>query len=379
MKAKRISALLLVVIIAIMSFSVSVSAESPEFEFSSDGKFTVLQISDPQDDMYPAYELDGFIRKAIETVNPDFIVLSGDIVEDSRAGDISDDKIFQEGVYVDGDYEKTLENVKTAVKHVFTPIEEAGIYYTIAQGNNDYKSGISNEDWLEIYASYPHCITVDMSNDEEGKIDSYVEIQKYSSEEIGYGIWALDNGRGFTEGQKEWFKNKDTGNVPSVVFEHIPTDDVGNLFEKCNIWDEGALSGDGGFYRLNKEIASGVNYVTYTAGTTDEFLMWKDKGVKGAFFGHIHTDGFTGTYNGITLGLTYGCQFSKAGPYGVREIVLSEDGSFETNLYVYENGGFSLQEYENYKTYDNKLTEVIAKMLNVIKFIFNQISSWLKF
>ncbi len=379
MKAKRISALLLVVIIAIMSFSVSVSAESPEFEFSSDGKFTVLQISDPQDDMYPAYELDGFIRKAIETVNPDFIVLSGDIVEDSRAGDISDDKIFREGVYVDGDYEKTLENVKTAVKHVFTPIEEAGIYYTIAQGNNDYKSGISNEDWLEIYASYPHCITVDMSNDEEGKIDSYVEIQKYSSEEIGYGIWALDNGRGFTEGQKEWFKNKDTGNVPSVVFEHIPTDDVGNLFEKCNIWDEGALSGDGGFYRLNKEIANGVNYVTYTAGTTDEFLMWKDKGVKGAFFGHIHTDGFTGTYDGITLGLTYGCQFSKAGPYGVREIVLSEDGSFETNLYVYENGGFSLQEYENYKTYDNKLTEVIAKMLNVIKFIFNQISSWLKF
>lgn len=379
MKAKRISALLLVVIIAIMSFSVSVSAESPEFEFSSDGKFTVLQISDPQDDMYPAYELDGFIRKAIETVNPDFIVLSGDIVEDSRAGDISDDKIFREGVYVNGDYEKTLENVKTAVKHVFTPIEEAGIYYTIAQGNNDYKSGISNEDWLEIYASYPHCITVDMSNDEEGKIDSYVEIQKYSSEEIGYGIWALDNGRGFTEGQKEWFKNKDTGNVPSIVFEHIPTDDVGNLFEKCNIWDEGALSGEGGFYRLNKEIANGVNYVTYTAGTTDEFLMWKDKGVKGAFFGHIHTDGFTGTYNGITLGLTYGCQFSKAGPYGVREIVLSEDGSFETNLYVYENGSFSLQEYENYKTYDNKLTEVIAKMLNVIKFIFNQISSWLKF
>ncbi|MBE6782544.1 MAG: hypothetical protein E7536_00860 [Ruminococcaceae bacterium] len=379
MKAKKIMAIVLATIVAMASFSLVSAAESRSFEFGADGKFTILQISDPQDDAYPAHELDDFIRKSIETVQPDFIVLSGDIVEDSRAGDISDDKIFQEGVYVDGDYEKTLANVKTAVKNIFTPIEEAGIYYTIAQGNNDYKSGISNEDWLEIYASYPHCITVDMSNDAEGKIDSYVEIRKHGSDEIGYGIWALDNGRGFTEGQKEWFKNKETGNVPSIVFEHIPTDDVGNLFEKCNIWDEDALLGDDGFYRLNKEIANGVNFTTYSAGTTDEFLMWKDKGVKGAFFGHIHTDGFTGTYDGITLGLTYGCQFSKAGPYGVREIILDEDGTFETNLYVYEDGVFSLQEYTEYKTYDNAVSEFFAKVMNIFIFIGNQIVSWFKF
>lgn len=381
MKIKRISVVLLAVVIAFASFSMAgyAAEEKPEFEFGADGKFTVLQLSDPQDDAYPAHELDSFIRKSIETVKPDFIVLSGDIVEDSRAGDISDDKIFQEGVKVDGDYEKTLENVKAAVKNIFTPMEEAGIYYTIAQGNNDYKSDISNEDWLKIYASYPHCITVDESDDAEGKIDSYVEIKKHNSEEIGYGIWALDNGKGFTEGQKQWFINKETGNVPSIVFEHVPTDDVGNLFEKCNMWDEGALSGDGGFYRLNKEIACGVNYATYDAGTSDQFLAWKDKGVKGAFFGHIHTDGFTGTYDGITLGLTYGCQFSKAGPYGVREIILDEDGSFETNLYVYENGEFSLQEYEDYKTYSNDFEAFFAKVINVFRFIGRQLTALLKF
>ncbi len=380
MKIKKFMVVFIAVLMALASFSVAGFAEEkPEFEFDEDGKFVVLQISDPQDDAYPAHELDDFIRKSIETVKPDFIVISGDVVEDSRAGDISDDKIFQEGVTVDGDYEKTLQNVKDAVENIFAPIEEAGIYYTIAQGNNDYKSGISNEDWLEIYASYPHCITVDMSDDSEGKIDSFVEIKKHDSDETGYILWALDNGRGFTEGQKQWFKNEADSSVPSIVFEHIPTDDVGNLFEKCEIWDEGALSGDGGFYRLNKEIANGVNYVTYSQGTTDEFLMWKENGVKGAFFGHIHTDGFTGTYDGITLGLTYGCQFSKAGPYGVREIILDEDGTFETNLYVYEKGEFSLQEYEDYKTYDNALEEFFSKVLNVFKFIFNQISSWLKF
>ncbi len=380
MKIKKFLAVVIAIVIALASFSVvGFAEEKPAFEFNEDGKFVILQISDPQEDAYPAHELDDFIRKSIETVKPDFIVISGDIVEDTRFGDISDDKIFQEGVTVDGDYEKTLQNVKDAVKFIFTPIEEAGIYYTIAQGNNDYKSGISNEDWLEIYASYPHCVTVDMSDDNEGKIDSFVEIKKHNSDETGYIIWALDNGKDFTEGQKEWFKNEADANIPSIVFEHVPTDDVGNLFEKCEIWDEGALSGDGGFYRLNKEIANGVNYATYSQGTTEEFLMWKDSGVKGAFFGHIHTDGFTGTYDGITLGLTYGCQFSKAGPYGVREIILDEDGSFETNLYVYENGEFSLQEYEDYETYDNALEEFFSKVLNVFKFIFNQISSWLKF
>ena len=63
----------------------------------------------------------------------------------------------------------------------------------------------------------------------------------------------------------------------------------------------------------------------------------------------------------------------------MREIILDEDGTFETNLYVYEKGEFSLQEYEDYKTYDNALEEFFSKVLNVFKFIFNQISSWLKF
>ena len=380
MNIKKLLAVVLVTIIALASFSVvSFAEEESGFEFGSDGKFVILQITDPQDDACPANGLDDFIRKSIETVKPDFVVISGDIVEDSRFGDISDDEIFKEGVKVDGDYEKTLQNVKEAVKNIFTPLEEAGIYYTVAQGNNDYKSGISNEDWLEIYASYPHCVTTDMSNDAEGKIDSYVEIKKHNSDETGYIIWALDNGKGFTEGQKQWFKDTAQAKIPSIVFEHVPTDDVGNLFEKCNMWDEGALSGDGGFYRLNKEIANGINYATYSQGTTDEFLMWKENGVKGAFFGHIHTDGFTGTYDGITLGLTYGCQFSKAGPYGIREIILDEDGSFETNLYLYENGEFSLQEYEPYKTYDNVVEEVFFKFINIFKFVIHQVASWLKF
>lgn len=372
---KKLLSVMLAVIFALSCFACAASAESKSFEFDEDGKFTVLHISDPQDDRYPAPEMRSFITKAIEKSNPDFIVITGDLVEDSRFGDISDEKVFHEGVLVDGDYEKTLENVKIAVDAIFSPIEEAGIYYAVAMGNNDYKSKISNEDWLKIFASYPHCITVDESDDEEGKIDQYVEIKKNNSDESAFGLWLLDNGKGFTDGQKQWFKNKETGSVPSIVFEHIPTDDVGNLYEKCNIWDKGALLGDGGLYRLNPDVASGINYTVSEPGTTtDEFLMWKEKGVVGAFFGHIHTDGFTGTYDGITLGLTYGFQFSKAGPYGMRTLELDEDGSFETDLYLYENGEFSLQTYENTDS-----EGFVDRLLNVLMFLCRQLSAWLKF
>lgn len=372
---KKLLSLVLSVLLALSCFAVASSAQDKDFEFGADGKFTVLHISDPQDDRYPAHGLEDFIVRAIEKSNPDFIVISGDIVEDSRAGDISDDKIFQEGVLVDGDYEKTLENVKIAVENVFAPIEEAGIYYAVTMGNNDYKAGISNEDWLEIFSSYPHCITVDESTDAEGKIDGYVEIKKNNSDESAFGIWLLDNGKGFTDGQREWFKNKETANVPSVVFQHVPSDDIGNLFEKCNAWDKGALLGDGGLYRLSPDAASGINYAVYEpCEPTADFLMWKDKGVTGAFFGHIHTDGYTGTVDGITLGLTYGFQFSKAGPYGMRVLELDENGTFETQLYLYENGEFSAQESES--TDSDSFTD---KLMNILEFLFRQFSAWFKF
>ncbi len=373
---KKVLSVLLVLTVVLASFAFTVSAEGTkkEFSFGEDGKFTVLQISDPQDDHYTAHKLPGFIKKAVQNTNPDLVVISGDLVEDTRAGDIgTDDKNLQEGVLVEGDYEKTLENVKTAIKGIFTPLEEMGVYYTVAQGNNDYKSSITNEDWLKIYSSYPHCIFVDDSDDEEGKIDSYIEIKKYNSDDAGFGLWMLDNGNGFTDGQRKWFKNKETADVPSIVFEHRPIDDVGNLFEKCNIWDKGALLGDGGVYRLQN---GGTNYVVYepTEKPTDDFLMFKDKGVKGVFFGHIHTDGYTGIYEGVTLGLTYGCQFSKAGPYGYRVIELDEDGTFTTELYTYQDGEFTLQ-------VDEKPGEetFLQKVLNFLKFIINQIGSWLKF
>ncbi len=377
---KKIFSVTLVLIFVALSVVCGFAHDS-SFHFDSEGKFTVLQLTDPQDDQYPAHKLGDFITKAVENTDPDLVVITGDLVEDERLGDVgTDDKNLQEGVLVDGDYEKTLENVKTAVAAIFAPLENAGVFYTVTQGNNDYKSGISNEDWLKIYAQYPHCIVTDQSDDPDGKIDSFIEIKKFASNEPAFGLWLLDNGRGFTDGQKNWFKKTNMQNLPSIVFEHIPIDDVGNLFEKCHIWDSGALIGEGGIYRLNPQIAAGTNYVVSTpCETTDEFLMFKEKNVIGAFFGHEHTDGYTGTYDGITMGLTYGCQFAKAGPYGYRVVEISQDGTFTTDLYTYAKDDFSLQTDESNTQPDNFAEKLFNGILNTFKFVFKQFSAWFKF
>ncbi len=354
---------------------------SSQLRFGADGKFTILQITDTQDDSCIADGLVEFIEKSIEATNPDLIVVTGDIVENSRAGDISDAEIFKEGVTVDGDYAATLENTKRAVAQIFAPLEKSGIPYAVTQGNNDYSAGVTNEDWLKIYAEYPGCIAFDMSDDAEGKIDFYLPVLASGSDKPAFGVWMLDNGRGFTEGQLKWFKAYDTQGVPSVVFEHIPVDDMGNLYEECNIWDEGAIIDGTKAYRLKGDIASGhAEGIIEPGASTDEFAAWKHQNVVGAFFGHWHTSGFTGVWDGITLGLTYGCQFSKAGPYGVRTVTLDEvSGTIETEQYEYVNGEFVLQVDEPYAQYDNAFEEAVAGVINFFKNLFNALVYLLKF
>lgn len=383
---KKFISVLICLCFMLQFFVMGINAQSressrQELRFGADGEFTILQITDPQDDRYIAHGLTEFIEKAIALTNPDFIVLTGDIVEDSRAGDFnSDDEKLHEGVLVDGDYATTLENTKAAVAGVFAPLEDSGVPYAITQGNNDYKSGVTNEDWLKIYAEYPGCITYDMCDMLSGKIDYYVPVMSEDGEPK-FGIWLLDNGRGFDENQTKWFNSYEIGEMPSVVFEHVPVDDIGNLFEACKPWDEDALFNGTSVRRLNDKLASGHSESFPKYGvTTEQFTSWKQKGVVGAFFGHWHTGGYTGVWDGITLGVTYGCQFAKSGPYGVRTVTLHEEsGTVTTELYEYADGQFKVQTFEPYKVYDNTADKLLAAISNFFKNILNALECALKF
>ncbi len=369
--------------------------------FGTDGKFTVLQISDPQDDQYPAYDLVKFLELSIEQTQPDLIVFTGDIVEDSRIGDPGvDAQGWREGVTVEDlsgniDYAATLKNVETACATVFAVAEEKNIPFAVSQGNNDYNSGIKNEDWLRIYGGYKNCIVKDESPDAEGRIDFNIEI-KGNDGKTALNIWIMDTKTSaVTSEQIEWYKSESAAlkaanggtSVPAILFQHINTDDIGNLFEKCNFWDEGASIDGTECYRLNQSLASGYSAGFVKPGqTSEQFAAWKECGdVMGAYFGHWHSEGYTGTWDGIELGFTYGCEFAKQGPYGVRVFTFDEEDvrNFNNDLYTYEgsvrtnNARLELQVDEPYKEYDNLFEEAFAAVRNIFTLIKKEISNLL--
>lgn len=380
----------------LLSFGLIANADSDELKFNSDGKFTILNLSDTQDDHYPAYDMVNFVKLAIDETNPDLIVFSGDIVEDNRAGDIgSDDQLLKEGVVVDGDPGQTRENVKIACEAVFGYAEEKGIPFAIAQGNNDYKSGLSIAEWLELYATYENCLNVDESEDADGRIDYNLEIKSSDGSKTAFNVWMMDNGGGsITEEQLAWYKSESAAlkaanggePVPSFLFQHCPVDDMGNLFEECNFWDEGASIGDDGkCYRLNHNLANGYHAgVILPGATTEQFKAWKECGdVLGAYFGHWHTEGYTGTWDGIELGFTYGAEFTKTGPYGIRVFTLYEDDikNYDNVLYTYEgsvksgDARFELQVDEPYTEYDSAIEEFFAAVKNTITLVYREFMS----
>lgn len=394
--------LLCLVLAAAMLFCVPVSAgAAPEaLAFGDDGKFVILHISDPQDDRYAAYDLTNFVALAIKETKPDLVVLSGDIVEDSRAGDAGvDAEGGREGVTIKNngelDYAATLENVKIACDNVFSIINDAKIPFAVTQGNNDYQSGVTNEDWLKIYSSYEYCLTFDESTDSTGRIDYNLEILG-SDGEAAFNLWLMDTARDNVNAEQiAWYEAESSSlaeanggkPLPSLLFQHIPVGDMGNLFEECKLWDEGAVSENGKFYRLNHELANGYHASAMIPGeTTEQFKSWKKQGdILGAYFGHWHTEGYTGVWDGIELGFTYGCEFAKPGPYGYRLFTIDENDveNYENVLYTYEgsvkknNARFELQVDTEYEVYDNIFEQIFGAIRNLFALLSKEIKSML--
>lgn len=385
---KTISVLLTVILMLAVTVPCFAQEYENGFSFREDGTFTILHLTDSQDDHHPAWDMLNLVKRSIEEADPDLIVFTGDIVEDSRIGDVGiDSEPGREGVLIEnirGDivYDKTRSNVEKAVEALFSVLEASGVPYVICQGNNDYKCGLSNADWLEIYAQYPNCIVADQSDDADGRIDRSIFINGADGRPA-FNIWCMDSGRGGVNAdQIEWYKNRsaqitaENGGepVPALLFQHIFVDDIGNLFEPCESWDDGAQALGAKFYRLNRDIAKGNNFFAYEPGKTSaEFTAWKECGdVIGAFFGHQHFEGFSGVWNGIELGFTYGCEMAKMGPYGYRVFTLREGDvkNYDNEQFVYTGkvklgtDKISPLREDVYPEYDNSFVELLAKMKN---------------
>lgn len=389
MKNKLISlclCLLLVLTVSpLLCFAADEPAAAPALKFGEDGKFTILHLTDTQDDQYPAHELKPFLKKAIEQAQPDLIIFTGDLVEDFRLGDFKDNFGIMEGVLAFGikgkDKEKTRENAFMAADYVLNIFEESGVPYALTQGNNDYKVGISNEDWKAFYANYQNNLTADQSETSEG-IDYRLPIYGADGKEVKLNIYCMDSGEEMARPESvEWYaadsaaqKTQNGKTVPAFAFQHIPVEELSHLFTTCDKNDpDGVLVASFNGIKHYKLVDGAHGYfdnVYYGEdGDSYEFTAWKEQGdVIAAFFGHMHQDGYSGTYEGIELNMTYGCEFAKSGPYGMRVITLSEDDvtHYENQLYSYSDGTFTP---DPFRAPEKSTTEKVKLFFDSLRYI----------
>ena len=350
------------------------SAEADtHLQFNENGEFKILQIADMQDGFPMKLATKNLIKKAIETQNPDLIVLTGDNINGSAGESIT---------------------YSAAINEFMSIFENYGVPVAAVLGNHDAEGSITRAQQIAVYEKYDcfiGCAGEDMGNYTCGTY--YVPV--YSStdaEDMVFNVWMIDSGdynkendlggyAAVTKTQIEWYKNTEAelaaangGDVvPSVLFQHIV---VPEIFDALEPADEttgtcsAEINGEMVYYKL-PEGAKGVlpEYPcppNYNNGQFDAF--YENGNVLGMFFGHDHHNTYEVDYKGIKLVNTPGAGFStyNSENIGVRTITLNENDltTFETEVVTYlslfegDNAAMALYELNSDTT--STWTKIVA-------------------
>lgn len=124
-----------------------VGREIPTFSVNETGDFTVLQFSDTHlisgSTKKDSKTLEN-LRAQIESVRPDLVVISGDMIE--------------------GNNQNPKYNKKAALETVGALFEDLGQYWAYVPGNNDGEMAGTSEDVASFLAQYAHCVLADADN-----------------------------------------------------------------------------------------------------------------------------------------------------------------------------------------------------------------------
>ena len=384
--SKIISVIMAVLMLAGTLACVSFAATSEEvdthLQFGEDGEFTILQIADMQDGWPMKPITKKLIRKAVETQNPDLIVLSGDNIN-SSAGE-------------------SAVMAPMAINEFMSILEEYGIPVVAVFGNHDAEGNVSRAAQIEMYEKYDcfiGCAGVDFGNYTSGTY--YVPIYSSTDEnDMKFNIWMIDSGdynrendlggyAAVTKEQIEWYKETENAltaangeAVPSIVFQHIVVPEIYDALEVADA-ETGTVEKDGVYYKLPE---GSVGVLPETPCPPDynngEFSAFKENGnVVGIFFGHDHLNTYEVEYQGVKLCNTPGVGFSSYNGInnGVRTITLHEDDleNFDTKVVTYLELFDGDEQAMNLFELYSDTTDVLTKISAFFKYAFSLIKSYL--
>lgn len=353
---------MLVGLVPMMTLSSSAAFNDTSLKFDEKGEFTLIQITDIQEDTEVHETTLALISKAMNKYDPDMVVMTGDNVESGM-----DESEF-----------------KTCVSQFMAPIINAGVRYAITFGNHDDEDrSIVNTAWdkQSQYNYYVGMSNLSIDYDEPGLSGvgtGAIPIYSNDGSRVAFCVFPIDSGTYDSNDdydhvktdQINWYASEATrlaalnnGNlVPTLTFQHIPVPEIyDNLLVEVANGTAGSVQGTGNwqskYYILdpNNPTITGVMQEgpCPAAINNGQYQGWLDVGNHvGAFFGHDHTNTFMGTdANGITMGY---CKAATLEAYhaadedpALRVFTIKEDGTYTTQSVSYTQ--MQVEDAEDYE------------------------------
>ncbi|KAA6344210.1 3' 5'-cyclic adenosine monophosphate phosphodiesterase CpdA [termite gut metagenome] len=271
----------------------------PELKFRADGTFKIMQITDTHYRTNWAGRegaLD-LMKQAIPLVNPDLVILTGDIVSSNK-----------------DTYELWTELTQVLV--------DAKVPWALVFGNHDDEFEITKPQIIEMITNLPYCLVENGPKEVAGNGNYVLKIASSTppskTKATIYCFDFPDERNGIMVSQLEWYRQKSTaftaanGNkpLPSLAFFHIP------IPEYREVIDIPTTVG-----QCNEEICN----FKINSGVLANFIACKD--VMGTFVGHDHSNNYIGCLHDVCLAYGYCSGKQVANPIagrGVRIIELFE-------------------------------------------------------
>ena len=352
------------------------AADDGVLRFNADGKFTVMQLTDIQDNADVDPGTISLITRALARYTPDLVVFTGDNIRGFMS----------------------RNSFRSSVDQFLAPLLQTGTKYAVTFGNHD-EDGVwpsfpgSREEQYAYYKQKGGSLFVDHDVPElDGTGSGAISIYPYgqSADTPAFQIFLMDSGSyegigysGIMTNQIDYYLTTNTV-VPCLWFQHIPVPEIYDLLTQVppgspdsfeGSWDpfnnftwainhdriHWEFSGSTIPAEIYKQSPGPTKLSTYQEthhrsspqfGSRTVYEAWLAAGnMRGAYFGHNHMNTFVGTTpDGIMLGYGKAATLKghNDGDPGCRVFEIDESGNYTTisvtvsSLDSYSPGNYAL-------------------------------------
>lgn len=318
-----------------------------------DGKFTIMTLGDlhenieldSRDKINRRRDMHNLVKMGILAFKPDLIVLLGDTLNHK-------------------DDSEGFVKYKQALREILKPVIDSNIPFCYVLGNHEHDQG-QEELIVNAYKEIENCIGENDPTCPRGNFNCNLLVKNTAGTEDILNLWFIDSNNccddrdisvydWVHQDQIEWYEKKATeikishgGKIiPAILFQHTPVIEEYELLRKAKPHEIPFSAVDGHHlfsdnkYMLKDGVegylGEGPCSPCYNGG---QFASWKKTGdVIAAFFGHDHTNDFTGYVDGIMLGQnkTSGfCCYTDGCRSAIRITTISEDDPWKVSSKIY--------------------------------------------